>query len=80
MRKIVELNLEMLKEKQDDKEDNNIEEEEEVEEEKLPPLTGEEYINILLNYVNENHITIETYNMTSEDIVNAVLSVLKMKK
>lgn len=61
MRKIVELNLEMLKEKQDDKEDNNIEEQEEVEEEKLPPLTGEEYINILLNYVNENHITIEDY-------------------
>ena len=51
----------MLKEKQDDKEDNNIEEQEEVEEEKLPPLTGEEYINILLNYVNENHITIEDY-------------------
>ena len=61
MRKIVELNLEMLKEKQDDKEDNNTEEQEEVEEEKLPPLTGEEYINILLNYVNENHITIEDY-------------------
>ena len=46
MRKIVELNLEMLKEKQDDKEEHNTEEQEEVEKEKLPPLTGEEYINI----------------------------------
>lgn len=66
MRKIVELNLEMLKEKQQDDEDTNTndqedEKEEETKEEKLPPLTGEEYINILLNYVNENHITIEDY-------------------
>ncbi len=66
MRKIVELNLEMLKEKQQDDEDTNTndqedEKEEEPKEEKLPPLTGEEYINILLNYVNENHITIEDY-------------------
>ena len=66
MRKIVELNLEMLKEKQQDDEDTNTndqedEKEEEIKEEKFPPLTGEEYINILLNYVNENHITIEDY-------------------
>lgn len=64
MRKVVELNLEMLKEKQDDKEDTNTDEKEEVEEEteeKLPSLTKEEYINELLNYVNENHITLDEY-------------------